>query len=127
MSSRWVALLVAVAAMAVPAAASADPSPRTQAEVAYLLGVVGASGCNFNRNGSWYDAKRAQQHLRDKYEYLARRDRVATAEEFIDRAATRSSITGKPYLIKCGAGRTVTSEEWLRAALARYRLSPGSR
>jgi hypothetical protein len=127
MSRRWVALLVAVAAMAVQTAASAEPSPRAQAEIAYLLGVVGASGCDFNRNGSWYDAKRAEEHLRGKYEYLLQRDRVATAEEFIDRVAARSSITGKPYLIKCGAGKAVTSEDWLRAALARYRLSPGSR
>jgi hypothetical protein len=126
-TSRWVVLLVAVAAIAVQTAASADPSPRAQAEIAYLLGVVGASGCDFNRNGSWYDAQRAQEHLRGKYEYLVQRDRVATAEEFIDRVAARSSITGKPYLIKCGAGKTVTSEEWLRAALQRYRVSPGSR
>jgi hypothetical protein len=66
MSSRWVVLLVAVAAMAVQTAASADPSPRAQAEVAYLLGAVGASGCDFNRNGRWYDGRRVRELLRAK-------------------------------------------------------------
>ena len=123
MNRRWVAVLVAMSAMAVQTVATAGPSPRVQAEIAFLLKAVGTSGCEFNRNGTWYDAKRAQEHLRSKYEYLSQRDRIISAEDFIERVAARSSITSSPYLIRCGAASAVKSEDWLHAALVRYRLS----
>ena len=106
-------------------AAHAAPPPPAAVEIEYLLSLVGSSGCEFNRNGSWYDAAQAEKHLRYKYEYLVAHDRVATAEEFIERAATKSSLSGQPYLLRCGDAKVVTFESWLRAALARYRLSGG--
>jgi hypothetical protein len=51
-----------------------------------LLGFVANSGCEFFRNGSWYDGKKAEAHLRYKYETLATRDRINTAEDFIEEA-----------------------------------------
>jgi hypothetical protein len=103
-------------------AASAAP-PRTAAEVNYLLDFVDRSGCKFYRNGSWYDSHRAQSHLRDKYNYLAARDRIRSTEDFIEQAATKSSVSGENYQIQCDAGPAVPSNLWLRTALTAYRAS----
>lgn len=103
--------------------AIAGPSETAQTEVNYLLDFVKRSGCAFNRNGSWYDSAKAEQHLRYKYEMLAANSRVSTAEEFIEGAATRSSLSGRPYLVRCVDGKIVTSNQWLRDALMRYRSS----
>jgi membrane-associated phospholipid phosphatase len=58
-----------LALMLVPAARAAPPA-MAQTETNHLLDFVGSSGCEFYRNGSWYDAKRAQAHLRSKYQWL---------------------------------------------------------
>jgi hypothetical protein len=101
--------------------ARAAPPTIAQTEINYLLGFVENSGCKFFRNGSWYDSKRAQTHLRYKYEMLAATDQINTAEDFIDKAATRSSLSGQPYQVRCSGDAAVTSNQWLRDVLARYR------
>jgi hypothetical protein len=96
-------------------------------EINYLLGFIERSGCKFFRNGSWYDAHRAQSHLRDKYNYLAARNRIKTAEDFVEQAATRSSMSGEEYQIQCEAGPALPSNRWLRTALLDYRSSASLR
>src|SRR6266702_6846502 len=77
-----------------PLAGARGEAPRaTLVEIEYLLQHVGTSGCEFYRNGSWYDAVRAESHLRDKYKYLDARHQINSAEDFIDRAATKSSLS----------------------------------
>jgi hypothetical protein len=105
------------------AAASALPAPAAQAEIDYLLSAVANSNCEFNRNGSWYDPKSAADHLTTKYKYLAARDQVQSAEEFIEKAASRSSLSGRDYAVRCGGGAAVASSRWLLILLARYRES----
>jgi hypothetical protein len=99
-------------------------SPVAQAEVHYLLAFVEGSGCRFFRNDVWYDPRSAADHLRQKYEWLATRDRIATAEDFIDKAATKSSLTGRAYQVQCSSAAPVATASWLRKELARYRTSP---
>jgi hypothetical protein len=101
--------------------ARADPPTSVQIEVNFLLGYLEGSRCEFYRNGSWHDSKAAQAHLRDKYKYLVAANLVNTTEQFIERAATESSITGQQYAVRCGGGATVTSSQWLRDELARFR------
>ncbi len=102
--------------------ANAEPTTKVQVEVGFLLGYVEGSGCDFYRNGSRYDSKAAQVHLRDKYNYLVARNQVGTTEDFIERAATESSFTGQPYIVKCNEGKTTfTSNQWLSEELARLR------
>lgn len=103
-----------------PAARAAIPA-AAQIEINHLLALVEQSGCEFYRNGIWYDAPRAQAHLRDKYDVLAAGDQIKTAEDFIEKAASKSSMSGLPYQIKCGADAAITSKQWFAAALARYR------
>jgi len=99
--------------------AAAQPSAGAVQEIDHMLSYVAGSGCGFFRNGSWYDAQRALDHLRTKYDYL--RSGITSSEEFIERAATKSSLSGQPYLVRCGAGTPVASGTWLMDELARYR------
>ena len=101
--------------------ALAGPVPAAAAEIGYLLDYVGRSGCEFYRNGTWHDPAAAQTHLRDKYEALAARGQVATADDFIEKVATKSMLSGKAYMVKCVSGRQMPTGEWLRRALAGYR------
>jgi hypothetical protein len=106
-------MLFSVASATVPAIA--------QTEIAYLLGFTERSGCQFYRNGSWYDSKKARQHLHDKYNLLARSNQIDTAEDFIEKAASRSSLTGQPYQMRCSDGIVIPTNQWLRNELIRYR------
>lgn len=101
--------------------ARADPPTNVQVEINFLLGYVEGSGCTFYRNGTWHDSQAAQVHLRDKYKYLAARNLINTTEDFIERAATESSLSGQPYEVRCNSNATMTSNQWLRDELARFR------
>jgi hypothetical protein len=101
--------------------AAAEPAGRTQAEITHLFAHLRASGCEFFRNGSWYAAPRAAEHLSRKYEYLAKRGLAPTTEAFIERAATKSSVSGKPYQVRCAGQPVADSGKWFTEALARYR------
>jgi hypothetical protein len=114
-------VLAPLLGLALLTVASAAPPAIAQTEINYLLGFIESSGCEFYRNGSWYDSKRAQAHLRDKYEMLAAADQISTAEDFIEKAATQSSLSGRPYQVRCGGREAVTSKQWLRDVLTRYR------
>jgi len=121
MSGRLSALLCLVLGLTLAPVACAAPSRIAQAEINYLLGFIEGSACEFSRNGSWYGAKKAAAHLRDKYEFLATGDRIQTAEDFIEEVATRSSLSGQPYQVRCGSEQAVASNQWLRDALEAYR------
>ncbi|WP_312519011.1 DUF5329 domain-containing protein [Massilia sp.] len=116
-------LAVSAALLLSSTLAHAAPTPAAQAEIAHLVGYLKASGCSFHRNGSWYEAGKAAQHLDRKYEYLVKRDLVATSEDFIARAASESSISGKPYQVRCGNQAPVASAAWLKTELAKYRTA----
>jgi Family of unknown function (DUF5329) len=114
-----VAVLCALA-LAWPAWA-ADMTPAAQKEIAQLLERIETSNCSFNRNGSWYGPQDARKHLQRKLDYMVERKMLGSAEDFIADAATSSSMSGKPYLIRCGSGEATPSADWLRAELRRIR------
>jgi hypothetical protein len=88
-------------------------------EIDFLINRVAASGCVFVRNGDNNDADAAADHLRLK---LRRGKRHATsAENFIDRLASKSSWSGKPYFIVCPDTGEHTSKAWLYAELTSHR------
>lgn len=78
------------------------------------------SGCQFQRNGSWYGAAEARAHLQRKYDYLLKKDRVDTAEQFIQRAASESSVTGRAYRVKC-QDREQDASAWFGGQLQKLR------
>ena len=90
-------------------------------EIRQLLDYLERSGCVVYRNGSWYSASDARAHLEKKYRYLLDKSWVDTTEDFIDRAATASSMSGKPYQVQCDGQKPVSSAEWLTTELQRLR------
>jgi hypothetical protein len=105
-----------LSAVLLPGAVLAD---ATETEIEYLITSVGESGCTFIRNGSRHDAEDAASHMRLKYR---RGKRYApTAELFIERLASKSSFSGKPYAIECPGSEAVPSGDWLSARLEEYR------
>ena len=92
---------------------------QTAAEIDYLLTTIGHSDCVFVRNGKEYDAEDAEAHLRMKYK---RGKRYApTTEKFIERLASKSSMSKKPYFIECTGDERVPSGQWLTQRLNEYR------
>lgn len=119
-----VALILASCVVGPTSAASLAPTARD--EIDALLGRLTASGCQFKRNGTWYTAGDARAHLVKKLDYLAGRGAVASAEQFIERAATQSSVSGEAYAVKCGDEPARASSDWLRSELRALRANPNS-
>ncbi len=86
-----------------------------------------ASGCEFNRNGTWHTAAEAKSHLLRKLKYLEDRGVVQSTEQFIELAASTSSTSGEPYLVKCASGTPVPSRSWLLSQLQVMRSAGGAR
>lgn len=107
--------------LALAQSAAAAPTPAAQAEIDHLLGYLGASGCEFFRNGTWATAAKARTHLQRKLDYLLKKDLVDKAEHFIERAATESSRSGEAYRVRCPGAAETPSADWLAEELARYR------
>lgn len=84
---------------------------------ALIASIEHLPGAVFIRNGSEYDATKAAAHLRMKRDYAGKR--IKTAEQFIDKLATASSMTGKPYRIRFADGRTVDSAVFFHDQLKR--------
>ena len=97
------------------------PPPAAAREIDQLIAALGSSGCEFQRNGTWYPSAKAQEHLRRKYDWLRERDKVANAEQFIERAGTQSSMSGRAYSVRCPGKPVVNSAAWLRARLLEMR------
>lgn len=113
-----------VAGLLASAAATAAPlPPMARAEVDALLARLQASGCEFNRNGSWYGGAEAKAHLLKKLDYLEGKGLVSSAEQFIERGATGSSMSGTAYQVRCPGQAVVPSAQWLRTELQALRVS----
>lgn len=108
-------------ALIAPGVALAAPSDTARREIAGLIGALDGSSCRFQRNGSWHDATEARAHLQRKYDYLLKKDKVDTAEQFIERAASQSSMSGKPYRIACPGQPEQTAAVWFGARLKALR------
>lgn len=77
-------------------------------------------GATFIRNGSAYNSETAANFLRTKWH--ARDKELKTAKEFIAQAASVSSISGEPYLIRYVDGSEVTCGDYLTAQLRKLNL-----
>src|SRR5574343_1047737 len=119
-------LLISVLASAMFSLASAVPTAApVRAEIDLLLSKLQASGCEFNRNGSWYSGAEAKVHLLRKLEYIEGKSAVQSTEQFIELAAAKSSSSGRPYQVKCGAESPVESQVWLAKQLVVIRAAGG--
>lgn len=106
--------------LALATAAQAAPDTKAKAEITGLMDALAQSKCRFQRNGQWHEPVQARAHLQRKYDYLLQKDQVDNAEQFIQRAASKSSTSGKAYRVKCGA-LEVDSATWFDMQLQRLR------
>jgi hypothetical protein len=112
-------VFAALAFYAPPPALAASP----EAEIDHLLNFIAGSSCAFIRNGVAYDGAQALDHIKNKYEYY--RDDIRSAEDFIALAASKSAMSGRPYLVQCDAAE-MPAAEWLTHELSAFRQRPGS-
>jgi hypothetical protein len=116
---RWL-IAASIGLFAVAGGVQAQTSPQANQEIKGLLDFVERSECQFVRNGSEYPGPQARAHLEKKLNYLEGKNLVSSAEDFIDLAATKSSMTGKAYEVRCPTGVQPTST-WLKMELQRQR------
>ena len=117
---RWTGLLFLSLAVAALAHAGELP-PTAKIEIDALLGTLGASECRFYRNGSWYSGSEAKDHLQLKLDYVVKKSGIATSEEFIEKAATKSILSGRPYVMRCPNQEETPSAVWFTHELRRFR------
>ena len=85
---------------------------RVEALITHLENLKEAT---FIRNGSDYDSKAAAKFLRGKWQ--THEKEIKTATDFIAKAATRSSTSGRSYLIRLKGGPEIPCAEYLTAQL----------
>ncbi|HEU5463524.1 MAG TPA: DUF5329 family protein [Candidatus Binatia bacterium] len=95
--------------------AQSVPEPERQKIEALIREVSELEGAKFIRNGKAYDVATAVRFLRGKWK--ANDEQVQTARDFVDKVASISGSSGKPYLIHFKDGRETTSREFLLAHL----------
>ena len=106
---------IGVFAVVAPSICAAD----MQKEIDHLLGFVENTDCQYERNGKLHSGKEAVKHIKNKYHYFE--DDIDSAEKFIELSATKSTMSGKYYLVHCPNHPTMRSQEWLLRELISYR------
>ena len=99
-----------------PAVALAGPMNE---EIDYLISLLGKGGCTFIRNGNRFTGRDARAHLKSKRRRNAHI--IDSTEEFIEKIASQSATSGKPYLISCKGQNQQNAGEWFTAKLAQRR------
>jgi hypothetical protein len=109
----WVLFL----AMALPTFVGGQTAPAVERQkIESLIKQVGElKDAKFIRNGSTHDVSTAVRFLRGKWE--ANDADVKTAKDFIDKVASASGTSGKPYRIRFKDGRETKSRDFLLVEL----------
>ena len=117
MNHVCVAGLMAGLLLALPLPAEAD-EPLNQT-IDYLLDYVAKSDATFIRNGQTHTPQEAADHIKAKYEHFKRE--IKTPEDFIRLSASKSLLTGQPYLVRTKDGKEMKLSAWLTDALKAHR------
>ena len=107
--------------LAAAPAHAAELSSSAKTEIDSLLNRLGASNCQFYRNGSWHSGSEARDHLQMKLEYLVEKGRITDSETFTEEAGTKSSMSGQPYKVRCPNQKEEPSAVWLGSELRKIR------
>jgi hypothetical protein len=83
----------------------------------YLIDQVAKSHLIFTRNDTEYSSQEAADHIRKKYEYF--KSQIKSPEDFIHICASKSLLSGKPYLVATAQGK-ISVEKWLGEILIQY-------
>ena len=88
-------------------------------EIEHLLKYVESTSCKYARNGTMHSGKDAVKHIKKKYNYF--KDDINNTEKFIELSATKSTMSGKYYMIHCSGSPAIKSQEWLLLELKVFR------
>jgi Family of unknown function (DUF5329) len=88
--------------------------------IKFLLDYVAKSDATFIRNGQTHSPQEAVNHIKAKYQHF--KSEVKTPEDFIRLSASKSLLTGQPYLVRTRDGTETHLDEWLTAALKQHRV-----
>lgn len=89
-----------------------------------LILYIEKTEAKFVRNGSEYSGIDAAKHLRMKREKAGKK--ITTARQFIDYLASKSSLSGEPYLMKFKNGSTLPVRDILYHQLKKLETIPAS-
>lgn len=95
------------------------PDEKSKVEIEHLLNFIKNSDVIFIRNGKEYSAKDAEEHIRSKYTHYYKK--IKTTEEFIEKSATKSILSGDVYQVKLKDSAKIETSVWLLAELKVYR------
>jgi hypothetical protein len=120
MKSIWVASFVVLAVVLALFSGVVNAQDNIEKKkIEFLIASVeNLKGAKFIRNGTEHDGKEAAEHLRMKLQNDV--GQVKTADDFIRLCASKSYISGKPYLIRSSDGKTIKSEQYFREKLKEY-------
>ncbi len=90
----------------------------------YLLDYTANSHATFIRNGTSHTAAEAVEHIKAKYEHF--QGEIKTPEDFIRLSASKSLLSGKPYLVRTADGKEIHLDAWLLDALKAHRAASHS-
>ena len=102
--------------------ASAAPLTEQQKIDMLIHSVETLPGAHFIRNGSSYDGKAAADHLQAKRKYAG--SHITTASDFIDKCASKSSMSGLPYRVQFANGKTEEAGVFFHDELKQIEASP---
>ncbi|MEY2542556.1 MAG: hypothetical protein QOE81_17 [Verrucomicrobiota bacterium] len=106
-------IFVSMSAGQIRAAESVDDS------IKFLLDYVAKSDATFLRNGQKHTPQEAANHIKAKYEHFKKE--IKTPEDFIRLSASKSLLTGQPYLVRTADGKEMHLDAWLTDALKKHR------
>jgi hypothetical protein len=113
-------MIVLTALMSLACTPANADSQSINTEIDFLLGAVVESNCVFIRNGKEYAGAAARDHLQMKRTRGSKY--FDTTEQFVERIASKSSWSGKPYRIRCGDTQE-DAKIWFNRVLESYRSS----
>jgi len=128
MKIRMFIAIAAIAVMLVSVHAGAEKKADDakkedlEATIAHLLEYVRTADVVFIRNGKEHSAEDAAKHIEKKYKHYKKK--IKTPEDFIEKSATKSMMSGKLYQIRLKDGTVISNKDWLTAELERYRSPP---
>lgn len=108
------------------ASGTASAATSEYSKIEFLISQVEMLDAEFIRNGKSYSGKDAADHLRTKLasaksSLFAPKKSVWTAQLFIEKIASKSSLSGKEYQIKFKNGDTKNASAWFTEKLKEFK------
>ncbi|MFP6808099.1 MAG: DUF5329 family protein [Pseudomonadales bacterium] len=113
-------LIMIITLLSFPAAA-VEQSDDLDRGISRLIHSVEQSDCQFIRNGKAYSPRESANHITRKYQHY--KNKINSIERFIELAASKSVISGRPYQIVCVESDPISASSWMRIKTRELGLS----